>query len=58
MAFAKLIDFYKTDMTNDEPNVTEFMKTKFLNEILENENLGGLNLVFLKTDIEKELKND
>ncbi len=54
-SFAKLIEFYKTDMTNDDKDVTEFMKTKSLDEILSNEKLWGQNLLFLKSEIEKSL---
>ena len=35
-SFAKLIDFYMTDMTNDDPSVTAFMKSATLGEILAN----------------------
>lgn len=54
-SFAKLIEFYRTDMTNDDKDVTEFMKTKSLDEILSNEALWGQNLLFLKPEIEKSL---
>lgn len=54
-SFAKLIEFYKTDMTNDDKDVTEFMRTKSLDEILSNEALWGQNLLFLKSEIEKSL---
>jgi len=52
-SFAKLIDFYRTDMTNDSREVTEFMKTATVEEILENETLWGENLGFLKEEVEK-----
>ena len=54
-SFAKLLEFYKTDMTNDDKDVTEFMKTKSLDEILSNEALWGENLSYLKPEIEKSL---
>ncbi len=54
-SFAKLLEFYKTDMTNDDKDVTEFMKTKPLDEILSNEALWGENLSYLKSEIEKSL---
>ena len=54
-AFKALMDFYKTDMTNDDADVTEFMKTKSVDDILSNENLWGQNLKFLKADIEAEV---
>ena len=52
-AFRKLIDFYKTDMTNDDPEVTEFMKTHSIPEILANSALWGEDLSFLAEEIEK-----
>ena len=44
LAFAKLIEFYKTDMTNDDPKVTEFMKNSSVEEILANAALWGEDL--------------
>ena len=52
-SFAKLIDFYKTDMTNDAPEVVAFMKSAGVKEILENESLWGENLGFLACEVEK-----
>lgn len=52
-SFAKLIDFYRTDMTNDAPDVTEFMKTASIAEILANAELWGQDLSFLTEEIEK-----
>lgn len=52
-SFAKLIEFYKTDMTNDDKEVTEFMKTATVEEILKNTNLWDEDLSFLKGEIEK-----
>jgi len=52
-SFAKLIEFYKTDMTNDDKEIIEFMKNASVLEILSNENLWGQDLSFLKGDIEK-----
>lgn len=52
-SFAKLIDFYRTDMTNDDADVTAFMKTATVGEILANESLWGEDLSFLKDEIEK-----
>ncbi|MBR4720451.1 MAG: tagaturonate reductase [Clostridia bacterium] len=57
-SFAKLIEFYKTDMANDDKEVMEFMKTKSLDEILSNESLWGQNLLFLKPEIERNLANE
>ena len=52
-AFAKLIDFYKTDMTNDDADVVEFMKSHGTSEILANEKLWGLDLSYLTPEVEK-----
>ena len=52
-AFAKLIDFYKTDMTNDDKDVVEFMKNSNTAEILANESLWGQDLSFLTSEVEK-----
>jgi tagaturonate reductase len=52
-SFAKLIDFYKTDMTNDAPEVCAFMKSATTSEILSNASLWGENLDFLTPEVEK-----
>lgn len=52
-AFAKLIEFYKTDMTQDDPDVVSFMKTRTTREILANEKLWGEDISFLAEEIEK-----
>lgn len=52
-SFAKLIDFYRTDMTNDDAEVTEFMKNAAVSEILANEKLWGENLSFLEDEVLK-----
>ena len=52
-SFAKLIDFYKTDMTNDDKDVVEFMKTATVKEILANEKLWGEDLSFLEAEVSK-----
>lgn len=52
-SFAKLIDFYRTDMTNDDKDVTEFMKSASTEEILANTSLWGEDLSFLAEDIKK-----
>ncbi len=52
-SFAKLIDFYKTDMTNDDAEVVEFMKTHGVKEILANDKLWGEDLTFLTEQVEK-----
>ncbi len=52
-AFAKLIAFYRTDMTNDDAEVTAFMKTASVEEILKNTNLWGEDLSYLESEIKK-----
>ena len=52
-AFAKLIEFYKTDMTNDDPAVTEFMRSATVEEILANTALWGEDLSRMKDGVEK-----
>lgn len=52
-AFAKLIEFYKTDMTNDDPSVVDFMRNHNTAEILANESLWGQDLSFLTAEVEK-----
>ena len=52
-AFAKLIDFYKTDMTQDDAAVCEFMKSHNTREILSNANLWGQDLSHLTDEVEK-----
>lgn len=50
-AFAKLMEFYKTDMTNDDPEVTAFMKEHSVEEILANTNLWDQDLSELAEEI-------
>ena len=52
-AFSKLIDFYRTDMTNDDEEICRFMNMSNLREILGNEALWGENLIFLESELEK-----
>lgn len=52
-AFAKLIEFYKTDMTSDDPAVVEFMKTHGVREILANASLWGEDISRLTSEVEK-----
>lgn len=56
-SFAKLIDFYMTDMTNDDPDVTGFMKSATVGEILANEKLWGEDLSFLESEVAKYVVN-
>ncbi len=52
-SFAKLIDFYRTDMTNDDADVTAFMKTASVKDILANTVLWGEDLSYLESEILK-----
>ena len=52
-AFAKLIEFYKTDMTNDDKDVVAFMREHNTAEILANEALWGQDLSFLTNEVDK-----
>lgn len=52
-AFARLIEFYRTDMTNDSPDVVAFMKTASVSDILKNTSLWGEDLSFLESEIRK-----
>ena len=52
-AFAKLIEFYKTDMPQDAPEVIAFMRDHSAREILANAELWGQDLSFLAEEIEK-----
>ena len=56
-SFAKLIDFYMTDMTNDDPEVTAFMKSASVAEILANDKLWGEDLSFLESEVSKYVVN-
>lgn len=52
-AFARLIEFYRTDMTNDDKEVTAFMKTASVAEILKNQNLWDKDLSDMLGEIQK-----
>ena len=52
-SFAKLIDFYRTDITNDDAEVVAFMKTASVAEILKNTALWGEDLSYLESEINK-----
>lgn len=52
-SFAKLIDFYRTDMTNDAEDIIKFMKTASVNEILSKEEYWDTNLEYLTEGVEK-----
>ena len=55
-AFAKLIEFYKTDMTSDDADVVAFMKSASTADILANTALWGTDLSFLLPEVQKHLK--
>ena len=52
-SFAKLIDFYRTDMTNDDAEVMEFMKTATVDEILANTKLWDKDISYLAEEVKK-----
>ena len=52
-AFKKLMEFYKTDMTNDDAEVTAFMKEHTPREILANTALWDQDLSDMAEEIEK-----
>ncbi len=54
-SFAKLIAFYKTDMTNDDKEICEFMKNATVEEILARTDYWGEDLSFLADDIKARL---
>ncbi len=56
-SFAKLIDFYRTDMTNDDPEITAFMKTAGVAEILTDTRLWDEDLSFLTAEVSKYVTN-
>lgn len=55
LSFAKLIEFYKTDMTNDDKEVTEFMKNSDVATILANTKLWDCDLSFLADEINRRI---
>ena len=50
-SLGRLIALYKTDMTNDDPDVTAFMKTHTVQEILANTALWNTDLSFLGEEV-------
>ncbi len=55
-SFAKLIEFYKTDMTNDAADVIDFMKNNDTAAILANASLWGEDLSYLTAEVDKYIK--
>lgn len=53
LSFAKLIEFYKTDMPNDDEKVMDFMKNSDIKEILANTELWDEDLSFLYDEVMK-----
>ena len=54
-SFAKLIEFYHTDMVNDDPKVVAFMKQASVEEILANTDLWGEDLSFMANEVKKSV---
>lgn len=52
-SFAKLIEFYRTDMTNDDADIVAFMKSASVSDILKNTKLWGEDLSYLESEIKK-----
>ena len=52
-SFGALLKFYKTDMTNDDPEIVEFMKNATVEEALANEKLWGRDLSFLADEVKQ-----
>ncbi len=54
-AFAKLIDFYRTDRTRDDAAVCAFMKTASLSDILAKKEYWGEDLSFMYDEVAKHV---
>ena len=54
-SFARLIEFYKTGEPNDDKDVTAFMKSASVEEILANRSLWDEDLSFLAQEVKKYL---
>lgn len=52
-SFAKLIQFYRTDMTNDDEEIVKFMKSATVHDILAREDYWGEDLTRLEDEINK-----
>ena len=52
-SFAKLIDFYRTDMANDLPDVIAFMKSATVIDILAKSEYWGEDLSFMYDEVIK-----
>lgn len=49
-AFRKLLEFYKTDMPNDDPQICEFVRTHSIHDILSNTKLWDQDLTMLEKE--------
>ena len=56
LSFAKLIELYRTNMTNDSPRVCELMRTLSIGEILESEELWGEDISYLSDELSALVK--
>ncbi len=54
-SLAALIAFYRTDESNDNEEIMEFMKTASAADILKKEQYWGRDLSFMRTEVEKYL---
>lgn len=54
-AFAKLIEFYRTDMTNDAPEIVAFMKTASVKDILAKTEYWDTDLSFMYDEVIKHV---
>lgn len=54
-SFAKLIEFYKTDMPNDDEKVMEFMKNSDTKTILANTKLWDMDLSFFADEVDRRI---
>ena len=54
-AFAKLIEFYRTDMTNDAPEIVAFMKTASVKDILAKVEYWDTDLSFMYDEVVKHV---
>ena len=52
-SFAQLINFYRTDMVNDDKETADFMKNADVGDILSNKKLWGEDLSFLYSEVMK-----
>lgn len=53
IAFAALIKFYRTDMSNDDAEIMEYMKTASLEDVLKRSDYWGEDLSFLYDEVKK-----